>query len=324
MLPDREVAGVSYAVDCEHHLFRAGAVMPPRSPLPQRHGLDAAWVRTPADGDWSSMGDFLCDRLPAQAPVVEMLDAGAFVDQSGRSWRAHDPYQPNVFVWFHRELAPERSVPFEVKVLYFDERIVVVDKPHFLATTPRGIHIRETALVRLRQSLDLPELTPAHRLDRLTAGVLVFTARRQYRAAYATLFQSRLVQKSYEALAPYNPDLTFPLQVKNRIEKHRGSLQATVVPGEPNSETLIELLAVHGDHARYRLSPSTGKTHQLRVHLAGLGLPIVGDPLYPQVQILQDDDFSQPLRLVARSLKFIDPVDGGLREFTSGVRLTFL
>ncbi len=296
--------------------------MPPRSPLPQRHGLDAAWLRTPdnvADTPprWATIGDFLLDRLPAEAPVAEMLEAGEFVDQTGRPWHTEDAYRPNAFIWFHRHLAPEPPVPFEIGVLYADERIVVVDKPHFLATTPRGVHVRETVLVRLRESLSLPELAPAHRLDRLTAGVLLLTTQRRYRAAYAELFQTQQVQKTYEALAPYDPSLEFPRRVTNRIEKPRGSLQAVVTDGEPNADSLIELVETRGPNACYRLTPATGKTHQLRVHLAGLGLPIIGDPLYPDVRDVNADDFSTPLQLVARSLAFTDPIDQTPREYSS-------
>lgn len=296
--------------------------MPPRSPLPQRQGLGAAWVRTP-DNDpdapprWVTMRDFLVDRLPAAVPVGERLAGGEFVDQGGRPWTGEEPYRPNTFVWFHRPLRPEPVVPFSIDVLYADERIVVVDKPHFLATTPNGTHVRETVLVRLRDSLGLPDLTPAHRLDRLTAGVLVLTTQRVHRGTYAGLFQTRSVQKSYEALAPFDPSLEFPCRVANRIEKHRGSLQAEVVAGEPNAETLIELVETRGRLARCRLTPMTGKTHQLRVHMAGLGMPILGDSLYPTVLEVDPDDFTAPLQLIARRLWFTDPIDQTPRDYTS-------
>lgn len=300
--------------------------MPPRSPLPRRNGLDAAWVRTPDNlpsnrGRWQTMGEFLRERLPGVAPVAEMLQAGEFLDQHGQPWHEQDPFRPNAFVWFHRPLASEVSVPFDVAVLYADERIVVVDKPHFLATTPRGVHVRETVVVRLRESLSLPDLAPAHRLDRLTAGVLVLTTRPQFRAAYAELFQRGQVQKVYEAVAPFDPAIEFPCRVRNRIEKQRGSLQAEVVAGEPNAETRIEVIEVHGDFACYRLTPVTGKTHQLRLHLAGLGLPIVGDPLYPVVRDALGDDFDRPLQLVARSVGFTDPYEGVSRQFSSQATL---
>ncbi|HEY3544925.1 MAG TPA: pseudouridine synthase, partial [Propionicimonas sp.] len=196
--------------------------MPPRSPLPQRHGLDAAWLRTPdndpaAPAGWATMRDFLIDRLPATAPVEEMLRTGDFVDKAGHPWTGDESYRPNSFVWFHRALAPEPTVPFDVEVLAQDERVVVVDKPHFLATTPRGTHVVESVLVRLRQSLGLPELAAAHRLDRLTAGVLVLTKERRYRAAYAGVFQTGDVHKGYEALAPFDPTLEFPRRIATRI-----------------------------------------------------------------------------------------------------------
>ncbi|MCC6495689.1 MAG: pseudouridylate synthase [Propionibacteriaceae bacterium] len=296
--------------------------MPPRSPLPQRQGLDAAWLRTP-DNDpavhprWATMREFLLDRLPAEAPVAEMLGTGEFVDQAGRPWTGAEPYRPNAFVWFHRQLVPEPVVPFPIEVLDADERVVVVDKPHFLATTPRGTHVRETVLVRLRDTLGLPDLAAAHRLDRLTAGVLVLTTHRRYRAAYAGVFQTGRALKSYEAIAPYDPTLAFPRRVTSRIEKRRGNLRAEEVAGEPNAETLIELVEVRGDHARYRLTPATGKTHQLRVHLARLGLPILGDPLYPRVLDVEADDFASPLQLIARRLSFADPIDQAPRDYTS-------
>lgn len=300
--------------------------MPERSPLPQRSGLDAAWVRTPdRDPDrlpaWVTMRDFLLQRFPAEVPVEQMLASGEFVDRAGRAWTGEEPYRPNTFVWFHRPLEPEPAVPFAVDVLHRDARVVVVDKPHFLASTPRGTHVTESVLVRLRTSLDLPDLVPAHRLDRLTAGVLVLTTRREHRAAYAGVFQSREVHKTYEALASIDPSLAFPRQVVGRIEKRRGSLQARVVAGEPNAETLVELIETRGRYGLYRLTPSTGKTHQLRVQMAGLGLPILGDPLYPTVLDVAADDFTTPLQLVARRLRFIDPVDRTPREFTSRIAL---
>jgi len=302
--------------------------MPPRSPLPQRHGLEAAWVRTPGSHEggeppWATMRSFLLDRLPARALVADMLEAGDFVDQVGVSLTGDEPYRPHTFVWFHRALAPETPAPFPINVLEINERLVVADKPHFMATTPRGAHVAESALVKLRLTLDLPELAPAHRLDRLTAGVLVFTTRREYRGAYAGVFQSGNAHKTYEALARFDPTLEFPRRIVGRIEKRRDSLQAEIVEGEPNTETLVELIEVRGAYARYRLTPATGKTHQLRVHMSSLGLPILGDSLYPIVMDVAPDDFSTPLQLIARRLWFTDPLDGTAREYTSRVELTW-
>jgi tRNA pseudouridine32 synthase / 23S rRNA pseudouridine746 synthase len=167
--------------------------------------------------------------------------------------------------------------------------------------------------VRLRRELDLPELSPAHRLDRLTAGVLLFTARREVRGAYQSMFARGGVRKTYLARAAKDSTLNFPLTVRSRIVKRRGQLQAVEEPGEPNAETLIERL---GD-GLYRLTPCTGRTHQLRVHMASLGLAIIGDPLYPEIIDVRPDDFSEPLRLLAHSIEFEDPISGCLRRFVS-------
>lgn len=216
-------------------------------------------------------------------------------------------------VYFYRELRDEVPVPFDIPVLYRDDDIVVVDKPHFLATMPRGRHVAQTAVVRLRRELDLPELSPAHRLDRLTAGVLLFTVRREVRSAYQTMFAGGEVQKTYLARAAVRTELEFPVTIRNRIIKRRGQLQAVEEPGELNAETVIE----HLGGGLYRLTPRTGRTHQLRVHMASLGLPIDNDPLYPDVTDVAPEDFSRPLQLLAQRLALTDPIGGDHREFVS-------
>jgi tRNA pseudouridine32 synthase / 23S rRNA pseudouridine746 synthase len=183
---------------------------------------------------------------------------------------------------------------------------------------PRGRHVAQTALVRMRRELGLPELSPAHRLDRLTAGVLLFTACRELRGAYQTMFARGAVHKTYVARAAANPHVTLPRVVQSRIVKRRSHLQAVEEPGEPNAETLVESISSDG---LYRLTPRTGRTHQLRVHMASLGMPIYGDPLYPNVISVPDDDFSQPLQLLAQRIEFQDPVSGALRRFVSSRRL---
>ena len=202
------------------------------------------------------------------------------------------------------DLPVEQHIPFDIEILHHDEHLLVVDKPHFLATTPRGSWVTETALVRLRRQLGNDDLAPMHRLDRLTAGVLVFTVDPAVRGRYQRLFQSRSVAKEYEAIARFDPALPFPITVSSRIVKHRSVLQAEEVAGEPNAETTVELVEQRGRFARYRLLPHTGKTHQLRVHLNSLGIPIVGDPLYPVVRAHRPDDFTDPLRLLARRITF--------------------
>jgi tRNA pseudouridine32 synthase/23S rRNA pseudouridine746 synthase len=217
------------------------------------------------------------------------------------------------FIYWYRDLPDEVEVPFEMPVLYRDENIVVVDKPHFLATMPRGGHVVQTALVRLRRSLGLWELSPAHRLDRLTAGVLVFTARREVRGTYQTMFASGAASKTYLARSAAGV-LADPVELRSRIVKRRGSLQAVEEPGEVNAVTLVEPLG----GGLFRLTPQTGRTHQLRVHMSSLGLPIDGDPLYPKVLDVPPGDFSTPLQLLAHRLSFVDPVTGEDREFVSG------
>lgn len=253
----------------------------------------------------------LADRFGEAA--AEKVLSGEVVDADGAVVTASTVLPPGAHVFLYRELPDEVVVPFDIPVLYRDDDIVVVDKPHFLATMPRGGHVAQTALVRLRRSLELPELSPAHRLDRLTAGVLLFTVRRELRGAYQTLFARGLVSKTYLARSSGVASVELPTVVRSRIIKQRGQLQAFEEPGEPNAETLVEAQA----EGCYRLSPRTGRTHQLRVHMASLGLPIDNDPLYPRVLEVAADDFSTPLRLVAHRLEFDDPFTGELRSFVS-------
>ncbi|MFB8038857.1 pseudouridine synthase [Streptomyces sp. NPDC056004] len=304
-----------------------GRAKPPAAPLPQRDGIDPVRLRLPEDPDgaWPAVRDHLLARF-SDAIGVRRVDAmfaeGRFVSVRGPV-SADEPYEKGRYIWFHRDFAPEEPVPFPVGVVHRDEQLVVADKPHFLATTPRGRHITETAVARLRRELDLPSLQPAHRLDRLTAGLVLFVVRPGERGAYQTMFRDRLVRKEYEAVAPYDSARAFPRTVRSRIVKERGVIAAREEPGEPNSESRIELLEHRAGLGRYRLLPATGRTHQLRVHMNGLGLPIVHDPLYPVVEAEgAPDDFAQPLQLLARVLEFTDPVTGEPRRFESGLRLS--
>ena len=239
--------------------------------------------------------------------------AGEVVTADGDVVTVGTVLPPGSSVYLYRELREEVPVPFDMPILYRDDDIVVVDKPHFLATMPRGRHVAQTATVRLRRELDMTELSPAHRLDRLTAGLLLFTTRREVRGAYQTMFARGLVRKTYLARAGADRDVALPTVVRSRIMKRHGVLQAFEEPGEPNAETFVEHL---GD-GLYRLTPRTGRTHQLRVHMASLGLPIAGDPLYPNVIDVASGDFSQPLQLIAHRLEFDDPKTGERRSFVS-------
>ena len=306
--------------------------MPPRSPLPQRFGLDAAWVRTP-DRDpqnpmpWSTMRGWLDHKVGAHIDVDEFLSDERFVYGDGRVVDRRDAYNANTFVWFYRDLRDEPEVPGTIDTLYEDERILVVDKPPFLSTIPRGQHVRQSVVVRLRDALGLPNLVPAHRLDRMTSGLLLLTKEQQWRGSYQSLFQQREVVKTYLALADHPDSLgdrtpTFPVTVQNHLHKQHGTQRVEVLEGlSPNSESRIDVLRdVNGQAARgtvYRLEPHTGKTHQLRQHMSSLGLPIAGDPLFPEILATSIDDFAIPLQLLAFSLEFTDPVDGTARYYES-------
>ncbi|MFD4633219.1 RluA family pseudouridine synthase [Streptomyces sp. NPDC058284] len=293
----------------------------PPSPLPQRDGVDPVRVRLPHDGTWPTVRDHLVERLTAGPGVIDaMVRDGRIVGEDGTPVAPDTRYVPGAHVWFHRDPPAEVTVPFALDVVHRDEHIVVVDKPHFLATMPRGSHVTQTALARLRGELGIPALGAAHRLDRLTAGLLLFTVRPEERGAYQTLFRDRLVRKEYEAVAPYDPGVPLPRTVRSHIRKDRGVIAAYEVEGaEPNSESRIELVEHRAGLGRYRLTPHTGRTHQLRVHMNASGLPILGDPVYPVVTgPAAPDDFRRPLQLLARALEFTDPVTGVAHRFVSG------
>lgn len=277
--------------------------------MPVRDGLGPARIRLRGGPVLAELAARFGELARAKVFAGEVVDAdGAAIDDA-------TVLPAGSSVYLYRDLAEEVPVPFEVAVLHRDDDIVVVDKPHFLATMPRGRHVAQTALVRLRRELELSELTPAHRLDRLTAGVLLFTVRRELRGRYQTLFARGQVRKVYLARAAVDSVVSLPRMVRSRIIKRRGCLQAAEESGEPNAQTLVEL--VSAADGRYRLTPRTGRTHQLRVHMASLGLPITGDPLYPNIIDVAVDDFSCPLQLLAHSLEFDDPVTGLQRRFVS-------
>ena len=272
-----------------------------------RNGLGPARLRL--------QGGNVADELGRRfgPPARDKVLAGDVFDADGTALSADTEMTAGAHVYLYRDLPDEVPVPYPMPVLYRDDNIVAVDKPHFLATMPRGSHVAQTALVRLRRDLGLAELSPAHRLDRLTAGVLLFTARREVRGAYQSMFARGEVMKTYLAVSSVQPGLAAPQVISNRIVKQRGTLQARIEPGEPNAETRIEPLGA----GRYRLIPRTGRTHQLRLHMAAIGLPIDNDPLHPNVIDVEPGDFTAPLRLIAHRLEFSDPLTGDRRCFVS-------
>lgn len=270
-------------------------------------------------GPWLTITDFLLQRFPAITRQIwlERMHGGLVVDEFGATVTPERPFRGHMRVYYYRALSDEPRVPFEASVLFQDEHLVVADKPHFLPVTPSGHYLQETLLVRLKNSLGLNSLTPLHRIDRETAGLVLFSVNPAERDAYQALFRQHAVTKHYEAIAPWREDLDFPLTRKSRIVQGEPFFRQAEASGESNSETHIRVLEVSGDKARYALNPITGKKHQLRVHMNALGIPIVNDRMYPPVQPTPDDDYRHPLQLLAKSIAFEDPVTGQARQFDS-------
>ncbi|GAB3556035.1 RluA family pseudouridine synthase [Arthrobacter tumbae] len=300
-----------------------------QSPLPVRNGVNATRLRLPSEGPWDTALEYILDRWNHVDPdgIAERFDRGEVVALGGERLTRATPLSEHTFIWYYRELPVEKRLPVELSILHQDENLLVVDKPHFLPTTPGGMYVAESALVRLRVQLNLPDLIPMHRLDRMTAGILMFSTNPATRGAYQLLFENRRIRKEYEAAASIDASLELdahPRTVHSRIVKSRDYLLAQEVPGEPNAETRVQLIGEHNGVGRYRLQPHTGKTHQLRLHMAGLGLGIVNDPFYPVLQPQQEDDYSKPLQLLARHIEFTDPLSSRPASFTSGLELSSL
>ena len=289
-----------------------------------RDGVGPSCVVLPSQGQ-GSMLDFLARRLPAVAREEwqRRMQAGDVVDERGEPVAPARLFEGGLRLYYYRSLPAEPALPFTETVLYQDEHLVVADKPHFMPVTPSGRYLHNTLLVRLKRQLGLPELSPLHRIDRDTAGLVLLSVHQRTRGAYQALFRDRQITKHYDAIAPWRADVAFPREHISRLEESPQFFRMQEVPGEPNSHTRIEVLDVAGASgwARYRLSPVTGKRHQLRVHMAALGLPLRNDPFYPVVNDPPEGDYSRPLQLLARSLEFVDPLSGARRVFESGQRL---
>lgn len=287
-------------------------------------GVGRSCVALPT-GPWVTLIEFLVERFPriAHEEWVVRMQRGEVTDSQGASVAPDAPFSPHSKLYYYRTLPPEPRIPFDEEVLYQDDLIVVADKPHFLPVTPTGRYLQETLLVRLKRRLGINTLAPVHRIDRDTAGLVLLTVQPATRGRYQALFRDRAVEKRYEAIAPHRADMTWPLIRTTRLEEGESFMTMREVPGKPNAETHIELIESWGELARYGLRPLSGKRHQLRVHMAALGLPIVNDLIYPT---LQPDtlapDYSRPLQLLARLLEFTDPVSGESRRFESRHRLT--
>lgn len=272
----------------------------------------------------ASVFEYLCEEFQHISTIEwqQRFEDGLIYDADGNQLSRTSAFLAESHVYYYRFLAHEIHVPFEHQILFENEHLLVVDKPHFLTMSPTGQYVQETLLVRLKKQTNNKFLTPIHRLDKETAGVVLFSKKVESRGAYQKMFAEREIQKTYHAIAPYKEDLDFPLNIKLSMEKGEPFYTMKIVDGSVNSETDIELLEHNNEWAKYELKPKTGKQHQLRVHLNSLEIPIKNDPFYPMVQHKKEDDFSQPLQLLAKEISFIDPILFTQFSFNSNFELT--
>jgi tRNA pseudouridine32 synthase/23S rRNA pseudouridine746 synthase len=286
-------------------------------------GVSASRVYLPADQTHPNLLQFFIAQFPhiPEGEWAERFEEGLILDQDGQALTASSPYLPNTHLLYFRRLAREPEIPFEEQILYQDEHILVADKPHFLPVTPSGLYLHQTLLNRLKKKTGIQTLSPIHRIDRDTAGLVIFSVNPSERAQYQNLFRDRAVKKVYEAIAPYSTGLAkkLPMTYQSRIEESEHFLQMQEVEGESNTDTLIESIEIKESWAKYRLTPGSGKKHQLRCHLNALNIPIKNDQIYPILTPYQeyDLDFSKPLQLLAKELAFQDPINGKGRAFSS-------
>ncbi len=270
-------------------------------------------------GPWLTVLDGLCARFPQIAREVwlDRFARGRVQDAHGTALVVETQYRVGMEVRYFREVTEEPRIPFDARIVFADADLVVADKPHFLPVMPAGRFVAETLLSRLQAQLGNPDLVPLHRIDRETAGLVLFSARAETRAMYQSLFPQRAIQKIYEAIAPPLPVLSMPHVHRSHLQAGAPFFRMCEADGVPNSHTCIDVIERRAHAWRYALQPVTGRKHQLRVHMAALGAPIVNDRLYPELRQYAPDDFCRPLQLLAKVLRFVDPVDGRPRAFES-------
>jgi len=289
------------------------------APLPVVDGVGPSFQWLPK-GAWKTVFDYLTERFPNVKNETWLLrmEKGAVADEKGLKLNPESLYRAGACIFYYRELESETKIPFAETILYRDEHLLVADKPHFLPVVPSGRFLHETLLTRLRKKTNLNNLVPLHRIDRDTAGIVLFSVNPETRGLYAALFNDRLIEKVYEAIAGNLKDRDFPVTRRSRMVAGEPFFRMKEVGGEPNSETRISELEKINDKSLYRLNAVTGKKHQIRLHLAMLGIPIVNDKFYPEIQpSAAEDDFSSPLKLLAKSVCFRDPLSGENRFFES-------
>ncbi|WP_421548368.1 pseudouridine synthase [Pseudomonas sp. QD4] len=274
-------------------------------------------------GSWSTVLDCLCDHFStiSREQWLDRIARGRVLDGQGQPVGIDLVYREGLRIHYFREVPGEKVIPVQESILFADEHLVVADKPHFLPVTPAGEYVEQTLLRRLIRRLDNPHLVPLHRIDRHTAGLVLFSANPHSRSAYQSLFPTRQIEKRYEAIARALPQHDFPLVHKSRLVEGEPFFRMQEGAGVSNTETAVEVREKNGELWRYGLYPVTGKKHQLRVHMSALGAGICNDPFYPQVLKDAQDDYAQPLKLLAQGLRFLDPLTGQEREFESRIRL---
>lgn len=289
-----------------------------KPPLPIKNGVAPSylWLQK---GPWVSMLDFLIHHFPhiSASTWQTRMQQGEVVTHTGEQLKAHDPYRWNTCIFYYRELYNEVRITDDFTILHHDDHLLVVDKPHFMTVSPVGQFLHETLQVKLRKQWDLPNLTPIHRLDRETAGVILFSHNINSRSTYQGLFKQRLIHKIYEAIAPLLPNQTYPFVYQSCITKGEPFFRMQQTNDTPNAITHIDLIGQQNQYGHYQLRPITGRQHQLRVHMAALGIPIINDHLYPDFVPRKADDLSNPLQLLARQISFIDPISHQLQSFES-------
>jgi tRNA pseudouridine32 synthase/23S rRNA pseudouridine746 synthase len=243
------------------------------------------------------------------------------MDMHGHILSPQTPFHAHSIVHYYRALAHEQHIPFEADILFQDNYLIAVDKPHFLPVMPAGKYLQETLLIRLKRKTGIDTLTPMHRLDRETAGVMLFVIKPETRGAYQSLFLNKQVQKQYHAIAPYREALSFPMTYKSHLQVSTHFMRMQEIASTPNSETHITLIEQAYGLGHYALTPITGKKHQLRMHMAALGIPIVNDQIYPNYIAKEYENFEAPLQLLANSIEFIDPILGCQRIFHTRKKL---
>lgn len=286
-----------------------------------RDGVSPSYLWLP-EGSWADMRAFLADWFTDVDIAIwdARMARGEVVDTHGNPLHPDSPFKRGVCMFYYREIEDETPIPFDEQVLFQDEHILVVDKPHFVPVIPSGRFLHETLLVRLKKKMALEHLVPLHRLDRETAGVVLFSHNPASRGAYQALFRDRTIDKEYEALAPLPSSerpLQFPFTHRSCMVKGDPFFCMQEAEGEPNSETWIDLIEQRDGIGRYQLRPVTGKQHQLRVHMSALGMPILNDAFYPIALPCKGDDVSHPLKLLAQAIAFDDPLSGQRRRFQS-------